>query len=245
MTKLEHLRNDRNGQPHGPSYCKVEELRTMANIREQYYKNKKDNPHDLRVNAKNYQSVINKPLIPLVSPLMSVPNILHYKLALVLEGHTQILKKLRSDQGNTSSIVEEKEEQQRLQLQELEKLKSDEFALVNKITEKNILLKRLLASTKKKDLDVIARSENKSTRPDPKFKRWTFPWSCTNCLLTKYDNNILWSQCDECLKYFHPYCSKQPFPVYCAEVVRNSKISRLSLMSMRWRKNPWTLNTTA
>ena len=198
--------------------------------------------------------MINKPLIPVVSPLISEPNILNYKLALVLEGHTQILKKLRSDQGNTSSIVEEKEEQQRLQLQELEKLKSDEFALVNKITEKNILLKRLLASLKKKDLEVIARSENKSTRPDPKFKRWTFPWSCTNCLLTKYDNNILWSQCDECLKYFHPYCLaetdqelelKQPFPVYCAEVVRNSKISRLSLMSMRWRKNPWTLNTTA
>ena len=125
---------------------------------------------------------------------------------MVLEGHTQILKKLRSDQGNTSSIVEEKEEQQRLQLQELEMLKSDEFALVNKITEKNILLKRLLASIKNKDLKVIARSENKSTRPDPKFKRWTFPRSCTNCLLTKYDNNILWSQCDKCLKYFYPYC---------------------------------------
>ena len=207
LTKLEHLRNDHsNGQPHGPSYCNVDELRTMETISEQYFKNKKDNPHDLRVNAKNYQSVINKPLIPLVSPLMSVPNILHYKLALVLEGHTQIVKKLRSDQGNTSLIVEEKEEQQSLQLQELEKLKSDESALVNKIIEKNILLKRLLAHTKKKDLEVIARSEKNLTRPDPKFKRWTFPWSCTHCLLTKYDSNILWSQCDKCLKYFHPYC---------------------------------------
>ena len=207
LTKLEHLRNDHsNGQPHGPSYCKVDELRTMANISEQYFKNKKDNPHDLRVNAKNYQSVINKPLIPLNSPLMSVPNILHYKLALVLEGHTQIVKTLRSDQGNTSLIIEEKEEEQSLQLQELENLKSDESALVNKINEKNILLKRLLVSTKIKDLELIARSDKKSTRPDPKFKRWTFPWSCTHCLLTKYDSNILWSQCDKCLKYFHPYC---------------------------------------
>ena len=43
-------------------------------------------------------------------------------------------------------------------------------------------------------------------RLKPLFERWTFQFSCVQCLLTKYDNDINWLQCDTCLKFFHPYC---------------------------------------
>ena len=200
LENLEHLKNDHcNGQPHGPNYCQTAELRTMENIEEQYYKNKLKNPTDLRVNAKHFQSVISKPLIPLKSTLMSVPNILHYKLALVMEGHTQIVKILRAyHELDTSHIVEEKQNIRTKHLEDLDELKKDESSLTKRILLKITLLKRLKAYGDKSIMEKISISCEPKKRLNPLFGRWIFPFSCVQCLLTKYDNDINWLQCDTC-----------------------------------------------
>ena len=116
-----------------------------------------------------------------------------------MEGHTQIVKILRAyHELDTSHIVEEKQHIRTKHLEDLDELKKDESSLTKRILLKITLLKRLKAYGDKSIMEKISISCEPKKRLNPLFGRWTFPFRCVQCLLTKYDNDINWLQCDTC-----------------------------------------------
>lgn len=212
LIELEHMKKSHTqGEPHGPKYCPTPELRTMKNIRDNYYKNclYSSENGDLRGNAKKFKSVINFPLMPLQDPLFSVPTCLHYKLETVFVGHKTTIKKIRKGSNKyLEDNLEKLEQEQNFAVETISKLEKKKGKLL--VDRKNIsnILRRIPVYAYKSKLEKVARQEYEKPTIDPRNLKQSIMVSCKFCLVTKYDQRKH-VQCDSCRKYFHLFCLLQ------------------------------------
>ena len=87
------------------------------------------------------------------------------------------------------------------------------------VTEKTLLLKRikLAKAGDMAGLEDQSKAENKAqgkraSRKSAKFGRWkpVDSWTCGCCLLSPYDQNIMWRECDQCNMNIHVFCQLLP-----------------------------------
>ena len=212
LVTLDHLRKKHaDGSPHGPTTCGTPEIRSMAGINEMYHKNRADkrNYNNLQKNARWYQSVINRCLILLQEVYMSVPNILHYKLGLVLAGIVEQRHRLRKNQSKASQeLLDRKTRACLIHITTLEAKNKERIFLSERILKCQGLLKRLYSWPNIMQLEAIAKNENSDLKVEDDFNKWIFPYSCRDCILTKYDeaSKYNWKECDTCGKHFHLFC---------------------------------------
>ena len=87
------------------------------------------------------------------------------------------------------------------------------------VAEKESLLKRikLAQAGEVSGLELQTKAENKAqgkraSRKSAKFGHWkpVDSWACGCCLLSAYDQNILWRECQQCRRNVHVFCQLLP-----------------------------------
>ena len=193
-------------------------------------------PGDLRRRGKHHRGIVNMPLFRVTDPLQFVPSPLHLgmwgglftwnaaeALCDVADG-SLTLETL--DMNSIAELFEEaceddesSEENEMLAGRELdgsqEVLAADKAALVHLLNRRVSLQQRisLVQCGDTAGLESLAQEEARmlGRQPEVVCDEWEVwqqvgGWKCDCCLLTKFDHEILWSECELCETRVHTFC---------------------------------------
>ena len=215
---LQHLQNH-GGKGHTPDNCGIP-LRTIAEYSDYYNGNLADtrNGGDMRVNGKNYYSVVDQMIFPLNTLCNVVPATLHIELGITLLLYNLILSVCKSmdeldpDYSTDSTEKEKLDSEYEIASVDVKDLKEelhvhgvDVVTMMNRLSRFEALTRKDLKENKKiaKMGGLVRRRERKQV-----VEKCCIGEESGDqlCFITEFDTNVNMVQCDGCKKWYHAMC---------------------------------------
>ena len=214
LVPASHFNKHKDGSPHNHLTCFLEGseegplvLRKMDETVKEFYKNVKKNGKNTSKNQKYYQNVKSLPMIPLISPDNLVIGVLHAKMVLTKEGIFGISDKCEGQDFDFKKRLDRKRKMKEIGEKQLElaELEQEEISLSEEILDKMCLIDRISSQGDIQALNQVFLAHYSLLAKNPMYGKGNFPWVCTECILSQYDD-ILWGDCDNCFTKYHLFC---------------------------------------